>query len=431
VEVEMLKTENSFTDDKPPQQKPARRWRSRHLYMLQVLICIPIFYQINKFLWNYYLGWARVEFASYEFCINLAIILMEIYLLAFWFCVTGYRWCRCCLHTLLFLVMCSAIAYIIVMQPAWKQKATVETIKKWGEDVVIHNDSPDYSLDPQNCRYYPRWLRDLFGDDYFYKVWSVQIRGSDLTNINLTPLEKLEYLDDIYIHNSQIIDRQFEQIIRLPKLDSLSLDGCNITNEMLARISNIKNLQPKLRLLSLENTKITDKGLGYLNNFKKLKWLYLDQSDITDDGILHLKGLSELNLLSLKETKITDSGLMALKYFPKIYELRLRQTKITDAGIVHLKSLPHLEILDLGETDITDEGLKDLDNIINLGDLAIDHTKVTDKGLTYIKGLTNLRSIFLFNTNVTEKGIKNLQEKLPKLSIIQNVFEDMQIEEKE
>jgi hypothetical protein len=413
------------TTDQSNLQKHMNRRFHLYLYILEILICVPIFYYVNKFLFNYFFGWAKLELAKYEFQINLAVVLIETSFFVFLFFLSGRRWHRLCLHSLLFLVMFFAVVYIIIMQPAWKQKALVETIKKWGEYVVIHNDAPDHSLDPQNCKYYPRWLRDVFGDDFFYKVWSVKIKGSDLTKINLMPLGNLEYLDDIYIHNSQITDMEFEQIIKLPKLDSLSLDGSNITDEMLARISNIKNFQPKLRLLSLRNTKITDKGLVYLKIFTELRWLYLENTNITDDGIANLKGLSELNLLYLTNTKISDSGLIELKYLQKINELRLRQTKITDAGIVHLKSLPHLENLDLGETNITDEGLKDLENIIQLGDLDVDHTKVTDKGLTYIKELTNLRHIFLFDTDITEKGIKNLQEALPKLSIIQNVFEDI------
>ena len=44
----------------------------------------------------------------------------------------------------------------------------------------------------------------------------------------------------------------------------------------------------------------------------------------------------------------------------EVVEVSLRGTKITDAGLVHLKGLTNLQTLNLGGTKITDAGVADL-----------------------------------------------------------------------
>jgi hypothetical protein len=304
----IMENNNSPTADQSAQRKSIHRWFPQYLYLLEILICIPIFYFVNKFLFNYYFGWAKLEYANYKLRINIALILIEVAILGFSYCLSRRSWYRHCLRALLFFVILLAAVFIVIMQPAWKQKYTIKTINKWSNNIIIHDDSPDYSLDPWNCKHYATWMRNLFGDDYFYKVWSIEINESDLTKIDLTPLGDLEYLDDLYIHNSQITDEEYEQIIRLPKLVSLSLDGSNITDEMLARINYIKNFQPKLELLSLENTKISDAGIAFLKYYKKLKWLYLDNTKITDAGLVYLKEFNGLKKLLRQQNSWVKFG---------------------------------------------------------------------------------------------------------------------------
>ena len=143
------------------QQKSIRHWFPHYLYILEVLICIPIFYCVNKFLLDYFFGWAKVEYADYELRTILVFILIETSYFGFLYYFSRCRWHRHCLNALLFFVILLAVAYIVVMQPAWKQKATVEAIKKWGDHIIVHTDSPDYSLDALNCKHYPTWLRDF------------------------------------------------------------------------------------------------------------------------------------------------------------------------------------------------------------------------------------------------------------------------------
>ena len=68
---------------------------------------------------------------------------------------------------------------------------------------------------------------------------------------------------------------------------------------------------------------------------------------VTDAGLVHLKGLTNLSVLGLDGTQVTDAGLVHLKGLTKLSDLWLNGTQVTDAGLVHLKGLTNLSVLGL------------------------------------------------------------------------------------
>jgi hypothetical protein len=74
--------------------------------------------------------------------------------------------------------------------------------------------------------------------------------------------------------------------------------------------------------------------------------LHLEKTKITDKGLVHIKGLVNLEYLNLYGTEITDAGLANLEGLKKLKSLYLWQTKVTDAGIEKLKkALPQTQII--------------------------------------------------------------------------------------
>ena len=82
--------------------------------------------------------------------------------------------------------------------------------------------------------------------------------------------------------------------------------------------------------------------------------------------------VAELEKLGAKITK-DDQG--------QVIRVNLYATRITDAGLVHLKGLTNLQDLKLGGTKITDAGLVHLKGLTNLQELHLSDTQVTDAGL--------------------------------------------------
>ena len=94
-------------------------------------------------------------------------------------------------------------------------------------------------------------------------------------------------------------------------------------------------------------------------------------------------------------------------------------SQVTDAGLVHLKGLTKLEVLLLTCKQITDAGLVHLKGLTNLESLNLSNTPITDTGLVHLKGLTNLEQLWLGGTQVTDEGVKKLQQALPNCKILQ------------
>jgi Leucine-rich repeat (LRR) protein len=159
--------------------------------------------------------------------------------------------------------------------------------------------------------------------------------------------------------------------------------------------------------VNLMNVKVTDAGLEHLKGLTQLRSLNLAGTNVV--GLANLKGLTQLRSLDLSRTNISDVGLEHLKGMPQLQSLRLWQTKVTDAGLKHLKGLAKLQSLDLMTTKITDAGLNHLKGLSHLQSLNLGDTKVTDAGLEHLKGLTNLQSLCLMGTDITDAGLEHLK----------------------
>ena len=70
--------------------------------------------------------------------------------------------------------------------------------------------------------------------------------------------------------------------------------------------------------------------------------------------------MSQLRVLSLAKTNVTDAGLIHLRGLSQLVGLDLSQTKVTNTGLVHLEGLKHLDSLGLADTQVTDAGLTHL-----------------------------------------------------------------------
>ncbi len=133
----------------------------------------------------------------------------------------------------------------------------------------------------------------------------------------------------------------------------------------------------------------------------------------TDNYMIHLKVLTNLEGLYLGNTEVTDAGLEHIKGLTNLEGLFLDDTKVTDAGLEHLKGLTNLKFFYLTRTKVTDAGLEYLKELTNLAYLDLHYTEVTDAGLEHLKELTNLAYLDLRYTEVTDEGVKKLQQALP------------------
>ena len=144
-----------------------------------------------------------------------------------------------------------------------------------------------------------------------------------------------------------------------------------LTDADLARLQPALAALPGLRDLKILYNEITDSGLVSIRGLTRLERLGLSGRRITGSGLVHLSRLPRLRKLSLGGTGITDANLAHLSEFPNIEELSVWDTAITDAGLVHFLGLPNLRKLDLNQTRVTPAGVARLRR-------ALPHVEITD-----------------------------------------------------
>ena len=147
----------------------------------------------------------------------------------------------------------------------------------------------------------------------------------------------------------------------------------------------------KVEFLLLERG--TDTELAHVGELSGGKEFFLNGLEVSDAGVKHLQGMTDLESLGLHGARVTDDGLKHLEGLVSLKDLSLTHTRITDAGLVHLKGLVNLEVLTLSRLQVTDEGL------------------------VHLKGLTGLRVLCLYDTQVTDEGVNRLRTALPDCKI--------------
>jgi internalin A len=91
----------------------------------------------------------------------------------------------------------------------------------------------------------------------------------------------------------------------------------------------------------------TDAKLAHVGRLSQLQLLSANYSpSVSDVGLVHLKGLTNLTFLWLDDTQVADAGLVHLKGLSKLVTLGLQRTQVTDTGCKDLKqALPRVNIL--------------------------------------------------------------------------------------
>jgi hypothetical protein len=174
------------------------------------------------------------------------------------------------------------------------------------------------------------------------------------------------------------------------------------------RIAPLRNLAPQewdlitgvmkeQRIPALEaHGQMTDDVLHAISKLDHVTALSLGGSrELTDDGLLHLANMPQLEHLDLSEYpggKLTDRGLEVLRHLPSLRVFKMNwQRGISDAGAGNLQFCDHLETVDLMGSPTGDGVIEALRGKANLRFLQTGRL-VTDAGLAGIRDIPIFRS---------------------------------------
>ncbi|MEX2359293.1 MAG: hypothetical protein WEE51_13275, partial [Pirellulaceae bacterium] len=191
----------------------------------------------------------------------------------------------------------------------------------------------------------------------------------------------IEYLKLIYRKRDDPHSLEKSVGVPLPQLDASYAKFLEVHDaDILALPANLPTTD-----LALARTAVTDAALRRIGQLKKLRWLDLTGTRVTDQGISELAELGNLNDLSLAATVMTDESLATIGKLTRLEELDLSGTRVTDEGLRHLRGLTELKILRLAATRIGDAGLAHLAECRKLQMVDVRQSQVTPQAVERLR----------------------------------------------
>jgi uncharacterized protein YjeT (DUF2065 family) len=183
----------------------------------------------------------------------------------------------------------------------------------------------------------------LLGHPCFRDVYLINWDCSSTPRPDFACLHNLSSLQFLDLTSIKSPPTDLEPLKSLPSLESLGLQGCELSDTSWECIRNISSL----KRLDLYDTQINSSELKQLAELPRLNRLTLDPCGgaISDDELAALGDLSNLTILRLVYARITDQGLMHLGKLTKLRYLDLRDSEVSDKAVQELqKTLPNCTI---------------------------------------------------------------------------------------
>lgn len=113
-------------------------------------------------------------------------------------------------------------------------------------------------------------------------------------------------------------------------------------------IGLLKQVAPQLAWLKLGYAELLPESWKQIGACSSLTKLSIEHTNLTDETIIHLTGLQNLQYLNLVGTKVSAKGVALLKNMPKLESLYLGQTAIKAPGFAALQKQFPKTVLDSG-----------------------------------------------------------------------------------
>jgi len=180
----------------------------------------------------------------------------------------------------------------------------------------------------------------------------VDLDQSDVDDSGLQHLKGLTNLECLSVSRTLVRGTSLSVLVPMTKLKRLHIGHCDLAPGALAVLVKLK----ALRFLHLGTTGINDATLDYVKPLTALRDLTIDgNKGITDKGLAKIKQFKQLTYLNLIDTNVTEAGLLGLKGLP-LAVLKIQNTKVNILSRDKLKAaFPTCKIEMSGETSIPRE----------------------------------------------------------------------------
>lgn len=191
---------------------------------------------------------------------------------------------------------------------------------------------------------------DGSGLAHLNSVVNLELRGAAVTVAGAQTIVKLANLETLSIHCSKIKMTDFADLKGMTGLRELDCERTPSGKGVGAVVATIPNLES----LKVGGIGLDDSELAEIGKISSLKVLDLSQAELTDDGLLHISELVDLERLYLGGcTSVSDEGLKQLGGLTKLTYLDLMGTSVNGSGLMHLAPLVSLELIEFDAEQFT------------------------------------------------------------------------------
>jgi hypothetical protein len=164
-------------------------------------------------------------------------------------------------------------------------------------------------------------------------------RGTGLTDIACESLSQLMELEELSIGNARFTDGGAQSLSSLPRLTRIELDASRLSGRGLERLMGNR----QLRALTLRGGGFNGHALAQAGVHRHIVEVDAGSSALDDEGLKHLVAACPgIRKLSLNSTRVTDAGLVHLAGLSQLQRLELATRGVTDGGLAHFKAPPNL-----------------------------------------------------------------------------------------
>ncbi|CAN5462713.1 hypothetical protein BH11CYA1_BH11CYA1_00810 [soil metagenome] len=199
-------------------------------------------------------------------------------------------------------------------------------------------------------------------------------------------------------------------------VDCLSFAGAGIMAEMKTAIKPLSHLTG-LRYLELSMAELTDDSLVDLKTLVNLERLNLFMAGINGTCFRQLGTLRKLHTLELTSNMLDPKAFGYISKLQSLENLHLSRCGVKDGDLIEIAKLPKLKFLVLSQNLITAKSLTQIAKIKTLRFLTLTNTKLSTRDLLILKG-TQLSTINLPEVNYSAQDMALLRAAMPHTKLI-------------
>ena len=176
--------------------------------------------------------------------------------------------------------------------------------------------------------------------------------GNPVTDRGLARLNSLSRLRTLSLDETMITDAALAPIGKIPTLECLSLHSTSISDEGLGHLAALVNLER----IYLNDTQVTGTGADQLGRLVRLRSVAICGTT-TEDGVASLLKLPSLRHLDLRKSSIPAEGWARMTWPDGLESVVLDDTRLTDDGLMRLAECRTLSSCSIFRTQVTAEGV--------------------------------------------------------------------------